>query len=339
MHLAKLLTASLTLMVSIAVAGCTQVKVTPGSGQSQTGTATNTGNATATNTSTGANQQASASNPLSGDWQFGFQFNNSTLHSTVHLDQQGNNFSGTGKDDESGMQFTIEQGELSNGQVTFYKKYGSTKAPDIQYTGTMEMSNDANYQGPYLHGEYTTRKGDKFISNIWEAELSKGMAGGQQQQQQASPPPPDDSTNPMIDKTPDLSGKWKVGYEYNFDTVHSTMFLEQMGDRITGHGVDQYNVKDKDGVTKKYEKFVIDKGWYSFPKLTLIRRWPASSETTPAKGKHGKGKGKTVTKPERTMTFRADVKVVRDKDYMGPYLSGKTSGGGAWEAEMQLYKP
>ncbi len=48
------------------------------------------------------------------------------------------------------------------------------------------------------------------------------------------------------------------------------MFLEQEGDRILGHGVDH----------ETKEKFVIDKGWYHYPKLTLVRKWAASKTTS-----------------------------------------------------------
>ena len=49
----------------------------------------------------------------------------------------------------------------------------------------------------------------------------------------------------------------------------------------------------------------------------------------------GKGKGKTKEgKPVREMTFKAEVSIANDKDYQGPYLSGKTDGGGNWEAEL-----
>jgi hypothetical protein len=39
-------------------------------------------------------------------------------------------------------------------------------------------------------------------------------------------------------------------------------------------------------------------------------------------------------KPEHQMTFKADVSMANDKDYQGPYLNGKTEGGGNWEAEL-----
>jgi hypothetical protein len=290
--------------------------------------------------------QASAPQVLSvtGDWQFGFQFNNDTLQSTVHLDQQGDSFTGTGTDDQTKMPFSIEQGTISAGQVQFYKKYTSGNSPEIQYSGSLEMATDQNYKGPYMHGEYTTAKNGKVLSNIWEAEMTGGStaapspastpppapsAGSQHSSAPLSalPPMPDSNaqhkSKDLLSHIPELSGKWNCGYEYNFKTIHSTMFLEQDQDRITGHGIDH----------ETHEKFIIDKGWYHFPKLTLIRTWSASKQTV----KNAKGKGKhTVSVPQRSMIFKARVEQVSDNDYQGPYLSGKTQGGGNWEA--QLYK-
>jgi hypothetical protein len=81
------------------------------------------------------------------------------------------------------------------------------------------------------------------------------------------------------------------------------------------------------GVDDNHERFIIEKGWYHFPKLTLIRKY-AKSAPIKAKGKTHEGK------PAREMTFKADVSWANDKDYQGPYLGGKTDGGGNWEAEL-----
>jgi hypothetical protein len=283
----------------------------------------------------GNSQQPAASGQLSltGDWQFGFQFENSTLQSSVHLDQQGQTFTGSGKDDQTGMQFTIEQGTLNGSQVQFYKKY-SGNAPEVEYTGTLEMANDSSYNGPYMHGEYTAAKAGKIVSNIWEAELAPAGAAQPAPQPNVSPlqsqlpqqqAPPSQSSS-MLDKTPELSGKWNVGYEYNFKTIHSTMWLEQDRDLITGHGIDH----------ETGQKFVLAHGWYHYPKLTLILKWPPAKQTkmVKGKGKHPKPVKASVMVPERTMMFKARVSNVNDRDYQGPYLNGKTQGGGNWEAQM-----
>jgi hypothetical protein len=86
------------------------------------------------------------------------------------------------------------------------------------------------------------------------------------------------------------------------------MYIEQEGDRVTGHGVDE-NTR---------EKFVIEKGWYHYPKLTIIRKYLK---------KQGAAR-------DYSMAFKADVSVVKDSDYQGPYLAGETQGGGRWEAQL-----
>ncbi len=85
----------------------------------------------------------------------------------------------------------------------------------------------------------------------------------------------------------------------------------QENNKLKGHGIDHS--------TK--ENFVIEEGWYKFPKVTLIRKYAAI-------------RSKKVNKPERKMTFKADVNWVTDSDYDGPYMQGKTDGGGNWEAQI-----
>jgi hypothetical protein len=183
-----------------------------------------------------------------------------------------------------------------------------------------------------MSGEYTSANNGKIINNIWEAQMilpnqgEKTAAAPPPQEQapaqapeqkapdhQQSAPPPSEQPRSLLanwpaDRAPHLSGKWDVGYEYNFKTMRSSMFLEQEGDRISGHGVD-LNTK---------EKFTIEKGWYHYPKVTIIRKYT---------------KGKNQATATRTMAFKAQVSFISDKDYQGPYMNGKTQGGGAWEAQ------
>jgi hypothetical protein len=250
-------------------------------------------------------QQQQSAVDMTGDWEVAFLFGEKTMKSTLRLQQQGNEFSGEGADEDTGRAFQVQEGTVDNGQV-FFKKFYPGSDPNtagIEYAGTVKIVNDQDYKGPYMQGEYTTLINGQEVKGQWE---------GQKMQQQA---PPQTSGAPEApapaagsDKAPDLSGKWKVGYEYNFKTITSTMYLEQDGGKLIGHGVDS-NTK---------EKFTVEKGWYNFPKVTLIRHY-------------AKGKGAAA---ERRMTFKAQVENVRDKDYQGPYMSGKTEGGGAWEAQM-----
>ncbi len=272
-------------------------------------------------------EEAAKNGMLNGEWRLGFKYNGQTFNASMTIKQNGSSFSGTGKEDESGNDFVIQQGHVSGDQITFVKKYQGKNAsiPAIQYAGAITIANEQNYQGPYLSGDYSLpQKDGTTLNSEWDAvqDNSAAQSQGQPSQEEQAPAaqpqqpvePSQNTSRP--DRAPDLSGKWNVGYEYHFGTVHSVMFLEQDHNKIVGHGIDD---------TK--EKFVIEKGYYSFPKLTLIRKYP-KQEAIKVKGKTHEGK------PERQMTFKADVSLANDKDYQGPYLSGKTEGGGAWEAEL-----
>jgi hypothetical protein len=246
---------------------------------------------------------------VTGHWKLGFLAGTKNLTSTMDLTQNGNSFSGQGTDDGSNLAFTVEKGQITGSQVEFFKVYKNGKTPPVDYSGTFQNIKDANYTGPYLSGEYQVPVKGKTLSGQWEAEIVEENAPETPQPSQEGPPPQDQFAPPPPNHAPQLSGKWDVGFEYNFKVVHSDMYLEQDGGKIIGHGVDN-NTK---------EKFVILKGWYKFPKITLIRKYVK----------------KQGAASDREVTFKADVSWVSDKDYQGPYLKGKTQGGGDWEAQLQ----
>ena len=252
---------------------------------------------------------------LSGYWKLAYQLDgkDETFTSSVKLDQNGNRFSGEGTDDHNSKAFALEQGTVQDGRVIFYKRYtnpSNTEQTPVEYEGTVDLSSN-----PYMSGKFVVALNGQELNGVWEAEKQGGDEGqpaeapaeqspGQAEQQQPG-------YLPAPDHAPDLSGKWNVGFEYRFKEVQSTMWLEQHGDKLQGHGVD-LNTK---------EQFKIEKGWYAYPKVTIIRKYPAI--------KSGK-----IAIPEHTMTFKAEVQWVSDKDYTGPYMRGKTDGGGNWEAQL-----
>lgn len=255
-------------------------------------------------------QQPPSSDALSldGYWKLAFLFKDKqTYKSSIHLTQQADKFSGQGTDDADGKPFVIENGSISGGTVSFQKRYEGSNDPPIQYNGKVEMVNDATYKGPYMEGKYSVLVNGQEVGDIWQAEIDQQQAQSGQEQ----PPPEQQQEEPPSDRIPHLSGKWECAYEADFKTIKSSMYLEQEGDMIKGHGVDQ-NTK---------EKFIIEKGWYHYPKLTLVR-------------KYAEVKGKKGSKPARTLVFKATVSNIKDKDYDGPYMTGKTQGGGSWEAQL-----
>jgi hypothetical protein len=249
---------------------------------------------------------------LNGQWRLGFQVENRTLSSTLNLSQHGESFQGEGIDDQTKRHFAVEGGAIKGAQVTFFKRYDGNDMQPVEHKGQFSILNDegANVHGPYMSGDYSTSYHGKALSGAWEAAMvppekavSLSAPAPEPEAQQVSQP----VAQAQPGKSPDLSGKWTVGYEANFKTIHSVMYLEQDGGKVAGHGVD----------LDTKEKFFIAKGWYHFPHLTIIRTYV-------------KGKG---AKANRNITFKADVSFINDRDYQGPYLNGKTQGGGTWEAE------
>lgn len=246
--------------------------------------------------------------PLSGYWKMAYSVNGEVKSAHVRLTQAGNTFTGEGTDDHNNKAFVIEKGTLQDGLVGFMKRYqDNPNALPVEYGGNLDMS-----QGGYISGRFLASANGQSIEGDWEAEKDKpeipvsSSGSGSQSGTQTSA---HHSRKP--DHAPDLSGKWDTGYEYQFKTIHSTMWLMQENNKLHGHGIDHS--------TK--EKFTIDEGWYAFPKVTIVRKYPAI-------------KSKKVNKQERKMTFKADVNWITEADYDGPYLQGKTDGGGNWEAQL-----
>ncbi len=267
------------------------------------------------------NKSGDAANPqsdgkLNGYWKLAYQINNDVASCHFQLKQNGASFSGVGADDHNGKAFLVENGHVQAAEVVFYKRYEQPDYPNqppIEFIGKLDLSGKA----AYMNGGFDVSANGEAIKGQWEAEReganpqeAQASAGQQQEQPQEQAPPQQQAARP--DKPPDLSGKWNAGYEFNFKTIHVTMFLEQLKEKVTGHGLNE----------NTNEKFVIENGFYYPPKVTLMLKYPAI-----------KLKDKVV-KPERRMTFKADVSLVNDADYQGPYLSGKTDGGGNWEAQQ-----
>lgn len=290
----------------LSLSGCNLVKQLTGSPDSAPATSQKPGAAP----TTPQPQQPAAKGPMDGYWQLAFSFNDNVQSSHFRLTQSGDKFAGQGTDDHNNKPFLIENGVIRQDEVVFYKRY---EQPDNPNQPPVEYNGKVDFNTGYMSGKYLISFQGKEIAGDWEAQKDapEGAVAQQAAPEQPAQQAPPHSTGPPQGKAPDLSGKWNIGFEYQFKTIHSIMFIEQLNDTITGHGIDE-NTK---------EKFVIEKGWYHYPKLTLIRKYPPI-------------KGKTGSKPERTMTFKADVSWINEADYQGPYLAGKTDGGGNWEAQL-----
>ncbi len=304
----------------LALSACTKISLSQHPGKqapnAQPANLTNPGS-----TNAGQTVSTNAATPLEGYWQIGFQFGDKIGKSNVLLHQHGSQISGSGSDEDSGRSFSIS-GKIDGQDAQFVKKYDvtatSSEVPTVQYQGKLQTVHDADYQGPYLSGRYSTVINGQPVSDQWEAQLSnpsgeKGSKSDSNAPPANTPAPGGDSAAPTqeqaANKAPDLSGKWNVAYKFNFKVIKSTMFLEQDGGHLSGRGVD----------VNTNEKFEIEKGWYAFPKITIVRTYK-------------KGKGGAAT--DRTVEFKGKVELVHDKDYQGPYLSGETQSGGEWEGQL-----
>jgi hypothetical protein len=245
---------------------------------------------------------------LSGLWDVDFDMGNNTFHSQMTLKQDGSQFFGEGVD-ANNTPFTIVNGQINGSQLDFFKKYNDSQLTTVIYHGTLSMVNQSDYQGPYVEGSYIVDR--SHASGSWRAQMPSKLKAAAATV--VPTPPVSTTTAPPATKAPaashpNLSGNWNAAYEYDFGIVHSTMSLNQKGGAVTGHGVD----------STTGEKFIIQKGWYKYPQLTLILSY----------------KKKQGAKTDRNIIFKATVSVVNDSDYQGPYLSGKTEGGGSWEAQL-----
>lgn len=317
----------LVLSASIFLGGCANISI-PGKPKDGQGQGQGQGQLQQSTGSSSSN----APN-IAGYWKINYTVSNKPMTASARITQAGNNFEGAGTDDHNSSPFNITDGKVTGGgEVRFYKKYSGGKSAPIEYNGKMRMVDAMGYKGPYMEGEYVTAFNGKIIEGKWEAQTSavadpsppppqsaQQMPNQQPPQQMPSNqgPPGDQGPPPQVQgnppqqamdpsKAPHLSGKWNTGFVYHGKTIHSTMYIEQEAGNVRGHGFDE----------ETKEKFTL-KGWYSFPKLQFVR-------------KYEKAKG---AKTSKELTFRANVSILNEGSYSGPYLEGETTLGERWEAQ------
>lgn len=326
----------LTCSTALALTSCAQINSLipgqksgttpqPGSGQQSTGT--------------GQQNPAPSQGPMSGNWILAVSLNDQLIRAHMRLNQKGNDFSGQGTDDETGRKFTIEEGKLAGEQISFYKNYApdadGTVFPPMSFTGKFDMVDVPEYKGPHIMGGFNMVVDGQPMNGEFEGQ-SDVQPAPQEQPVQAPPAqgsgsdfgnyqpnsaPANQQTSgsstsgnsggdsapaPSNDASghPHLSGKWNVSYDYDFKTMRAKMFLEEDEGKIRGHGTD----------LNTNERFDIEKGWYAYPKVTLIF-------------KYTKGKGAAH---DRSLTCKSKVTTERGL----PVLKGQTQGGGDWKATL-----
>ncbi len=282
----------------------------------------NAGPKPASGTNTGGVQtqqaQGSAIPPLDGEWEVDYEFKGQAFVGNVQLAQQGNALVGDGTD-QDGKQWSLENGQIQGTQVSFQKKYANS-ANAITYTGELKHEQSADYTGWLMEGTYSSPgKDGAAVSGKWVANPTSPL------QEAAAPvaaPPPSQPLNPFPPSTSqpqqqqastsedvqpvDISGRYEGSYTYDFKKISTKMWLRNDGKKISGDGVD---VTGKTSV-----RFTIPKGWYDYPKVTIVRQYT-------------KGQGAQET---RSMTFKAKLSS-NGRDIT---MKGETQYGGAWDAHL-----
>lgn len=310
---------ALTVIGSLAmVSGCTQIKLSDKKGGGKPAS-TDTASQQPNNGSPAAQPQAP---PVQGQWTITFSFQGKEVSADMQLEQQGNQLAGQGAD-QSGTPWAVTEGTVTGNSVRFVKTYTADRPP-VVYEGELKWLADPGYTGWMIEGNYKTQDPQgNVISDAFVATPADPSAMPPPANFNAAPPV-DHTSNAPIDSNllssqqpahteqsvpddghaPHLSGRYDGEYEFNFKKIKMKMWLEQDNDRVTGHGVD----------VNTNEKFVIEKGWYKHPKLTLVR-------------KYFKGTGAAAT---REFTFKGTVK----NGPKGPVMKGETQFGGDWSASI-----
>ena len=258
---------------------------------------------------TGGAPTASAAQ-IAGTWQVSYSVGGETRSAHMTFNPTPAGFDGNGTDDADGQAFVVDTGFVAGNTIGFHKRYHvdeNPNLPPIEYNGTFDMAAPDNNKQPYMKGTYRLDKGGgQSVNGQWDAVKGDAATATQAAPPQQAPPPVVVDPN----KAPDISGKWRAGYVYEFKTFKSQMFLEQTGNKISGHGADQ-NTNESYSIT----------GSYNFPNIKIIHKYPVL--------KLSKGK----SKPARNLEFRGKIEVVNEAEYQGPRMVGQSIGGGDWMAE------
>jgi hypothetical protein len=97
---------------------------------------------------------------ISGKWDSGYEYMFKTFHSRMFLEQDGSKISGHGADKNTNESYAIS-GTYNFPNITIIHKYpvlklskGKTKpARTLEFRGTIQIVNEADYQGPRMTGK------------------------------------------------------------------------------------------------------------------------------------------------------------------------------------------
>jgi hypothetical protein len=301
---------TLALSAMLVLGGCTQIKL---SGGKSGGSGTSLGGSKSGGGGSDAAMNPNSPPAINGDWKVTFIYAGEPYESLITFSQQGRALTGQGED--SAGPFFIQAGVVDGTKLKFTKKYADadpSKQP-VNYVGELEWEDDADYRGWRMGGHYKTAAPDgTLVDDKWvaiSAAAEQAMQSAPAQPEPAQQNPPDQQAQDPGDQqpasnsggTPDLSGKYTAEYQFNFKKIYSTIWLEQDGGRLAGHGVDR----------NTNEKFVVTKGFYNYPRVQIFCHYT-------------KGHAAAAT---RDLIVKAQVTA-------GPSLKGETQFGGGWQAKI-----
>lgn len=316
------------LFLAGALASCTKINLSGKSGGSAPAGGQQGGQPGAS--LLGGGQQQPAGQPgqlptMDGQWEIDYEFNGNQYIGNAEFAQQGEQIVGQGAD-QNGLEYELE-GTLQGSKITFTKKYMKVDPPrpPVTYTGELKWLQSPEYTGWALEGEYsaTTANGQK-LSGRWVGNPTGPPSADNQQtppaaQSQAASGPLTSSAPIAAPSTPignipsignvkpgNISGNYTVAFQYKFKKNNSKLWLKQDGDKLSGDGQD----------TTTGDKFTI-KGWYVYPKITMVRMYR-------------KGAG---AKENRDMMFKGTM----SSDGNRIVINGETEFGGKWDGRLNRY--
>ncbi|MBX9686615.1 MAG: hypothetical protein K2X27_07925 [Candidatus Obscuribacterales bacterium] len=304
----------------LALNSCAKVNLQGNKPGSNPAVGSNPGQLTGQQQITGAAAQSSPP-PLDGEWEFDYEFKGNPYIGSVQLVQKGTALEGQGAD-QDGKEWQLESGLIEGTKVSFQKKYIASSSPGIAYSGELKYLESPEFTGWMMEGSYNSAgPNGQSITGNWVANPKTALAAPAQEApaqpaglsltQVVGAPAQTQAGSSSSDnlgdiKPADISGRYDCSYTYNFKKIKSSMWLRNEGKKVSGDGVDI--------IDKTSERFTIPRGWYDYPKVTLVRQYT-------------KGAG---AKESRTITFKAELSS-NGRDIA---MKGETQYGGQWKAKL-----
>lgn len=273
----------------------------------------------------GGGQNPNQMPTMDGQWEIDYEFKGQQFMGNVEFAQQGEQVVGQGTD-QNGLEYEID-GSLKGDKITLTKKYVNVEQPrpPVTYTGQLKYLQSPEYTGWALEGEYTMSANGQTLTGKWVGNPTGPASSGAADPAAQAPPAQNSPLGMMTQpaqpvasapignipsignvKPGNISGNYAVAFQYKFKKNNSKLWLKQDGDKLSGDGQD----------TTSGEKFTI-KGWYVYPKLTMVRMYRKNAGA----------------KENRDMMFKGTM----SSDGNRIVINGETEFGGKWDGRLNRY--